>query len=405
MLRITVIVISMLSSILTARAVVGAETDTIELLDGKILHGSVTSIGEDGVISGDGLEGRIKISDLRVLERSSVVGSATGTISVELSGGGRLRAKEITVSDETSRIAWGLGGTIELPIDSLRTIRFDTDPPIESFQSAADEPVAGFDRVFAKDGERVIQLLGLVDQLTADAVVFIRDDNEIRLPRSRVYGIVLADVGSARIDGARCRVALRDGSIMPGAIRTLADNVLSIQLSRSVDLPLPWDQVTRIEVQSPRLIYLSDMTPAQVTQQSIVSISRPWQRDRSVSGEALQLRVTDGQTVDSIEFKKGIGTHARCRLSYDLDGSYELFLATLGIHAGTEGRGDCVVNVVADGKTVFSQRVTGQDKQLHELRLDISGVRRLTIAVEPGNDLDLADHVDWCDARLIRKST
>jgi len=238
-----------------------------------------------------------------------------------------------------------------------------------------------------------------------DSVVFLRDCEEVRLPRTRVYGIVLAEVGGVGLDGARCKVALRDGSIIPGALAKLADGVLTLKMSRTVELALSWDTVSRIDVQSPRLTHLSDMKPDEEVQQSIVAVRRTWKRDRNVIGGILRLRVFDAQTNREIEFQKGIGSHSLCRLTYELDGEYDRFLATVGIDAGTHGKGDCDISVTGDGKALYTQRVTGQDKTPHELQLDISGVRRLTIAVEPGHDLDLADHVNWCDARLIRKPT
>lgn len=397
---------SILGVMLGVATAAGDQLETIELLEGTSIQATVASIREDGQISGEGIEKPLHVNDVRALVRSTVGPvAAAGAITVELSGAGQLRAKRITLADESCQIAWKIGDDLRIPIDALRTIRFDVDPPIESFQSAAGNPVAGFDRVFVKDGERVHQIPGLLDKLTADAVIFIRDDDEVRLPRSRVYGLVLADVGEAALDGARCRVQLRDGSIISGAVEKLGDGVLSIKVLRAATVAVPWNFVSRIDVESPRLTYLSDMEPAEIFQRSIVSVSRPWQRDRSVTGQALELRVTEGQSPSSIGFKKGIGTQPQCRLTYNVGGGYELFLAALGIHTGTGGRGDCVVSVLADGKEVYSQRVTGRDQQPHQIRLDIRGVRRLTIAVEPGNDLDLADHVNWCDARLIRKSS
>jgi hypothetical protein len=38
----------------------------------------------------------------------------------------------------------------------------------------------------------------------------------------------------------------------------------------------------------------------------------------------------------------------------------------------------------------------------HELRLLIKGREQIMLLVEPGEGLDMADHANWCDARLIK---
>lgn len=378
--------------------------DRIELLDGTTINASIHSIGSDGELAGDQLETNVNVADLRTVVRSNrAPDAATGTIVIDWAEGGRLTAKGFTLAEETCKIDWGPEGSFELPIDVIRAVRFDSKAPIASFQAAVEKSTAGADRLFAKADGRIQPITGLISDVGADTVVFLREGVDIRLPRAQVYGIVLADVAGAKVGGARGRVTLQDGSILPGTLAKLADGVLTLKMARDTEISVPWDAVMRIDIQSPRLTYLSDMTPAEVVEQSIVAISRPWKRDRNVTGGALTLNATVDETNKTIEFRKGIGTHSRCRLTYEIDGDYGTFLATVGIDAGTQGKGDCTATVLGDGQLLRSMRLTGQDRMPQEIRIDVSGIHRLTIAVEPGRDLDLADHVNWCDARLIRK--
>ena len=73
----------------------------------------------------------------------------------------------------------------------------------------------------------------------------------------------------------------------------------------------------------------------------------------------------------------------------------------IGIDDETNGRGDCIFLVLGDGKELFRARVTGTDEP-RRIGVDIRGVRQVTLVVEPGEDLDLADHADWCDARMLK---
>jgi hypothetical protein len=88
-------------------------------------------------------------------------------------------------------------------------------------------------------------------------------------------------------------------------------------------------------------------------------------------------------------------------LTFDIRGEYDVLAATIGIDAETEGRGDCMFVVRGDGRELYRQRVRGSDEP-RDIQLDVKRVRKLTLLVEPGAELDLSDHADWCDARLIR---
>jgi hypothetical protein len=124
-----------------------------------------------------------------------------------------------------------------------------------------------------------------------------------------------------------------------------------------------------------------------------VTLAMPWQRDRSVSGKPLLM---SGRA-----YEKGLGVHARNLLRYDIGGQFDAFAATIGLDAAAEGRGDCVFVVRADGRELLRQRVRGQETP-REIKLDVRGARQLTLLVEPGEDLDLADHANWANARLMK---
>ncbi|MCH7728325.1 MAG: NPCBM/NEW2 domain-containing protein [Planctomycetes bacterium] len=113
----------------------------------------------------------------------------------------------------------------------------------------------------------------------------------------------------------------------------------------------------------------------------------------------MKLSYNEGR--DTREFAKGLGTHSRCLLSFKIDSAYNIFAATIGIDAETQGRGDCVFVVLGDGKELYRQRVSGHDEP-RDVQVDVAGIDQVTLLVEPGVELDLADHADWCDARFIR---
>jgi hypothetical protein len=57
---------------------------------------------------------------------------------------------------------------------------------------------------------------------------------------------------------------------------------------------------------------------------------------------------------------------------------------------------------MGDGKELLRERKKGSDPA-REIKLDVAGVKLLSLIVEPGEDLDLADLADWADARVLRQ--
>ena len=58
--------------------------------------------------------------------------------------------------------------------------------------------------------------------------------------------------------------------------------------------------------------------------------------------------------------------------------------------------------MIGDGRVLFeSGEITGRDEP-RAIRVNIVGVKIIALLVDFGEELDLSDHADWADARLIR---
>ena len=73
----------------------------------------------------------------------------------------------------------------------------------------------------------------------------------------------------------------------------------------------------------------------------------------------------------------------------------------MGIDQAVAPLGNVHVVISGDGKTLLESDVRGSD-QPQNLDLDVAGVRDLEILVDFGGDLDIADHLDLADAKVIK---
>lgn len=250
-----------------------------------------------------------------------------------------------------------------------------------------------------RPAEPAKSVAGRLVSLGKSAGSFVFADRERSFQVDRVYGIVLATgVWDAWGPAARreypVRVELIDGATFTGRIERADGESIHIATSVNVDVVLDLDDIAALTITSDRVVHIGDLRT--VTQKIEGILHRPWtpRFDKSAAGGPISL----GGRV----YERGLGVHSRTELTFALDGAYETFVATIGIDDSVRPRGNVVFRVAGDGVILYdSGAVTGKDKPVY-IRVDVADVKRLRLIVDFGEGLDLADHADWADARLLK---
>jgi len=383
--------------------VAGMGGERLITLDGKTLLGEVTGISAAGAVTCTAGDGPVTHESIWRIERpgpapkagSKAEPATAASFWVLLQDGSRLRAQAVLVEAGACRVALSWGEAMSVPLKQVRGFwRADASPGHEeTIRAALAGEAQEQDRIFALQEDALRAVPGILKRVDETRVTLQYQDQERSIGRDKVFGVILAGGVAAAAAEALWRADLADGSDVRGELQGLAEGSLRLRLFGESELSLPWSQVISLQALSDRIAYLSDRDPATVEQQAIVTFAARWQRDQNLFGALLQIQ---GQ-----RFAKGIAVHARSLLTYDLQGRAEFFLATIGLDRSAEGKGDCLFRVLGDGRVLFEQRVRGTDAP-RDIRVAVREVNRLTLAVEPGENLDLADHADWCDARLVR---
>jgi len=363
------------------------------LLDGSSVPYQSLTIAA-GKLSGDGVPAGLTLDDLRRIEVAPLPPAADKpAVVVELRAGGRVLGTSVTLGDDKCQIAWSAAEPLSLPIDLVRAIRFDPATASPDFDKALATPSAELDRIFLKDDAgKLSSVAGLIDTLTSEQLTFESGGQNRAVPRSRLFGVVVAQP-SAVDPPAHCLVALVDGSLLGGDTLSLVGDKASLTLAGGGKADLTWKAVSHVTLRSSRVAFLSDLKPSAEEQSALVTLARLAQRDKNVLGKPLALGTK--------MFDKGLGVHARSSLTFEAEGKWDMLAATIGLDAAAAGKGDCVFTVLADGQSLFTRRMKGNDPP-HELNLPIAGKGQITLLVEPGEGLDLADLADWCDVRFIK---
>lgn len=353
---------------------------------------------DDGLVTlaGDDRQ-QVALSMLRQLQPQAnpkpAAENKQAAITVELVGGGRIFADDLRLENDRFELAWQYG-RLPLLIDAVRAIRLrprSAHPPLK--EALAEETEE--DRFFVEVDDSLESIAGFLLEIDEAEVHLEWKGRERALPRTSVYGIVVAAIAPPVTPPLRCRLDLRDGSslwalpqFLPHPAESPRELAVEVGGHR---ISLPWQDVVRIAVVSDRLQFLSDLEPSDLRQQPIVAPRRFWQRDRNVTGAPLSL--------DGRRYEKGLGVASGTELTFAI-GQHDLFAATIGVDDQTGGRGKCIFAVLADGRLLCEHEMK-RGTAPRELRLDVRGKQQLTLRVLPADDLDLGDHANWCDACLL----
>ncbi|MET7284079.1 glycoside hydrolase family 97 catalytic domain-containing protein [Kribbella sp. NPDC005582] len=148
------------------------------------------------------------------------------------------------------------------------------------------------------------------------------------------------------------------------------------------------------EPQPPRgATYVSDQPWTDETN----GYGRPQQRDHSHGGD----KPPGTLTIAGKTYAKGVGSHAPSSLTTWLGSACTRFVAEVGVDDDvTTGEASVTFVVVGDGRILASTPVIRSGAAATVLDLDVTGVKRLTLATTDGGDGRNSDHADWGSAAL-----
>lgn len=309
--------------------------------------------------------------------------------------GGRLYADVQSLDAEKAGLQL-FGQPVALGIDALAAVVWRESP---LFAQQYAEPSAAEDRLLARGGSGDVVVKGLFEGL-ADGKFSLQFDGQSRtIGADRVAALLPARLDQSGGGGINATLVFVDGGEWNCRLVRIEATEVEIEVAGQ-PVTLRDSGIASIRLLGDRMVRLAELEPLEYEHQTLFTAGRDWQRNRSVAGGPLTL-VVPGEGGQARVFANGIGMRSWSRLVFASEARFDRLLAQVGIDAETGGRGDCVVSVRGDGISLWSSRVRGGEPAV-PVDVDITGIQRVELLVEPGEQFDLADHVDWAEARLVR---
>jgi hypothetical protein len=217
---------------------------------------------------------------------------------------------------------------------------------------------------------------------------------------------------SRRAEGERgattVLLGLSDGSrLRATGISAESEGKLEVRLACGATLACDADEfyenVTLIQPDSPRVVYLSDLKPLDYKHVPLLDIAWSYGANRNLLGG----RLRSGGAI----YERGLAMHSASRLAYALPDGAKRFEAELALDDSAGDRAS------VGGSVEYRVYLQGRDGQWSEsytspiiragdaplpISLDVTASRAIALLVGYADHGDTADHADWLSARLIK---
>ncbi len=396
-----------LAALLLALPLHAAEVKT---LSGPIHKGELVSIDDKQVkLTVDGKEVTLPAADLLAVElQASTKPLPAGPYQrLRLIDGTVLTCQSLELKGSEATTKLFSGQTLKFPMASVQWLLIDAQDEKnrkefeEQLAKKASQDVL---RLLSRDETAINAFEGFVGDADAngETVSFKTGGNAVTVAIPRIRGIIFSRPPAENAPAPLCKLSDGFENHFVAKSLTIAGDQFKLLTPTGLEVESPKASAVRLDFSMGKVVYLSDLEPLSVDESFLLADLWHFRRDKNLEGGPLSL----GRKT----YAKGLAVHSRTILVYEVKG-YNNLRTVLGIDDQVTGPAQAVVRfeaegkdlpVTIDGKAAANPMTLKSRAEPVEIKVDLSGVTRLRITVDYGDDLDLGDHVIFADARVTK---
>jgi hypothetical protein len=413
------------TTLLTILALAGpalAADAKIKLLAGEGPSGQVVAVTTDRVTirSSEG-EKSIPAAELMWVELAPSASDIKPEVWVELLDGSRLCGDGYTAAAGQAKVELTSGQTVTIATRAIKSVRFRPQDAalagqwreILESQATGDmvvvrktstRPVEEGDNTATVAEVALDQLEGTILDVSPESVQFEFDSEKIDVRREKLEGIVYYHPARREFSPPACKLVDVGGSAWSIKSLELADGRLKGSTVGGVQIDFPLAAVAKIDYSVGNVFFLADLEPDTGGGDPAVSLqpaAMTFKFGRMFGVRAKPPLGAASFQIKGAKYDSGLSLHSPASLVYRVPEGVRWLRAMAGVDDSVvvPGRFDLVV--LGDGKELFRHSFSADQRGPLALDLDISGVRRVTIALDPDGQ-DIGDQLDLCEARLTK---
>jgi hypothetical protein len=398
---------------------------TLTPLAGEPVVGQLSSL-IDGQIVAETVEGTRKFasSDLLAVEFSTTKPTDKPTVWIELLDGSKLLATNYKAASGKANVELVGSIPVEIPTRSIHWVRFrQQDAQLsEQWREIVAAPRTSDLIVVRKTSMRTIEeegadpktvtetaldeLDGTLLEVSPESVKFDFQGERIDVNREKIEGLVYYHSVRRELPPGVCRLVDAGGSQWTLKSLTLAGERLTVVSSAGVSAPLPLTAVAKIDFSVGNIADLTDLVPDTGDGEPVVSL----QPVAMTAKFGRMFRVSsspplgaDGFKIGGKRFSTGLSLHSPAKVVYRVPEGFRKLHAVAGVDDSIVAPGEFTFQILGDGKELFRHECSGSEgRGPIAINLDLTGVRRISLVLDPADGQDIGDQLNLCDARLTK---
>jgi hypothetical protein len=345
-------------------------------------------------------EGSMESDKWYSLRRGTVLPDLPSDPHVELANGDRIVGTVVASDGDTLTIRLPIAGkeqTIKVPLSAVRVAwltRQSAEPP-----RWLDKPRAR-DVFQTRNGDLHFGSLTEIDS-GRGSLRFQADGKDQGLDLSKVAAIGFnTDLArDRRPKGRYYRATLLDGSRLSIASIEFDGKTWTFETLFRQTVIVPSTQLASLIVEQGAAVFASQVVPLKYSYDTFDGEDRSWTADKTAAGEPLRLNTAPGEST----FDRGVGLRSGSSITYAVAGKYKSFESLVGLDSRLGVKGDVELAIELDGRVwpIPEGKRLNAARGPIELRIDLVGVKQLTIHVRRGEGGNVQDHVNFADARFV----
>jgi hypothetical protein len=393
--------------LLSASPGLGAETVRVRTLDGASVDGELVSISaKEIVLTVEKKPKHLPVRQVLAVDlHNNTAAPAAKYTDVELTDGSLLHCAKVTLKGRQATLQLPGGQEIKAPLAAISYILNEAEDPKARERWKDYLAKRGNNDLVVVDpggGAPVEKLSGTLGDADAkgERIAFETEGLKTSVPLAKIAGMSFLRPADAAAPPTVCKVFDTSRNELIAAKIGLTPKGFTVTTVSGLVIDYARTALARLDFSHGTLAYLSDLEPTKVVEKSGGEYVKHYRRDRNLDGDPIRLGGTP--------YDKGLALHAYTELVYDLGGRYKEFATVLGVDGQAGGNSDVKVTFYGDDKELHSYNVKRADKP-QPVKLLVKDVRSLRIVVRSANEgelnglLDLGNHVDLADARVIKE--
>ncbi|HEX5104123.1 MAG TPA: NPCBM/NEW2 domain-containing protein, partial [Pirellulaceae bacterium] len=250
------------------------------------------------------------------------------------------------------------------------------------------------------------QLEGTVLDVGPESVQFEYDGEKIDVPRGKLEAVVYYHPARREFSAPACKLVDVGGSAWSLKSLELAEGQVRGSTVGGVAIDFPLSAVAKIDYSVGNVFFLAELEPdtgAGAPAVSLQPASMAFKFGRIFGVRAGPPLGASRFQIGGTAYDNGLSLHSPASIVYRVPEGARWLRAEAGVDDSVVAPGEFDLVIQGDGKELLRHSFgQSEDRKPLPINLDIAGIRRITISLDPADGQDIGDQLNLCKARMTK---